>query len=208
MVPLYDVVHKYDVVVLLDADAYVVNPNISIEFLLERYNFTVNSSLLMAIHPNTAFNKDSEGRITLNTGFIIAQNSDSTTHVLKKLALCTKTIPGCDRWKGAWSFEQRAFSENIRDQMKVGSELIMAPCNESNGFIDSGTECMGSFLSHVWSQKGSVGARLQTTLPYDVMTFLEKDMWENNHSLIALTGDIEKLGPQSDTTNIAATAYK
>lgn len=75
VVQLYDVFHRYDIVVLLDADAYIVNPNTSIEFLLERYNFTRNSSLLLAIDPDTAFNKDSQGRLTLNTGFIIAQNN-------------------------------------------------------------------------------------------------------------------------------------
>ena len=83
--------HKYDLV------AYIVNPNMTIEFLLERYNFTLNSSLLMALDPDKSYNKDSTGRVVLNTEFIIAQNNNLTLRVLKKLALYTKTIRGCDQ---------------------------------------------------------------------------------------------------------------
>ena len=101
VVQLYHIIHKYDIVVLLYADAFFVNSNISVEFLLSQYNFTVNSSLLIPADPNIANNKDSNGRIALNTGFIIAQNNNLTKYVLKKLALCTKTIPGCEKWKQA-----------------------------------------------------------------------------------------------------------
>jgi len=209
VVQLYDAIQKYDIVALLDADAYFTNQDVSIEFLLERYNFTVNSSLLMAIDPNGAGNQDSKGRLTLNTGFIIAQNNNLTRHILKKLALCTKTIPGCDQWKNGWSFEQRAFSEYIRDEMKVGSELIEAPCSEGNGFADSGSGCMGSFVTHVWTQKHTVAERLQKTMLNNLMISLEKEMLENNHSVVAPTSDIEQLGAKNiNTANITATAYK
>jgi hypothetical protein len=194
VVHLYGVIHKYDIVVLLDSDAYFTNPNVSVEFILARYNVTINNSLLMSIDPNAPHNKDSKGRIVLNTGFIIAQNNNLTKHVLKKLALCTKTILGCNKWKQAWSYDQRAFSEYIRDEMKVGSQLIMTPCNETNGFDGSGTECSGSFLTHVWSQKHTLIERLEKVMLNNLMTILEKDMWQNNHSLVTLTSDIEKLG--------------
>ena len=207
VVQLYDVLHRYDIVVLLDADAYIVNPNTSIEFLLERYNFTINSSILLAIDPNTMFNKDSKGRRTLNTGFIIAQNNNLTRYMLKQLALCTRTIPGCDQWKGAWSFERRAFSEYIRDQMKIGSELIIAPCEESNGYVDSNTECLGTFVAHMWSHKNTMGDRLQKTMLNNLMTFLEKEMWENHHSIVASTiSDIEELEVQRNATNMSSIA--
>ena len=45
--------------------------------------------------------------------------------------------------------------------MKIGSELIIAPCNECNGFVGSNTECNGTFISHVWTQKNAVLGRLQ-----------------------------------------------
>ena len=208
VVQLYDVVQKYDIVVLIDADAYFTNQNISIEFLMERYNFTDNTSLLMAEDPNGLINKDSKGRATLNTGFIIAQNNNITTYILKKLALCTRTIPGCDQWREKWSFEQRAFSDYIRDELKVGSELIVAPCTEVNGFAGSRSGCIGSFISHIWTQKHTVGERLQRTMLNSLMISLEKKMWENNHSLIASTSDIEELEARNNTTDITGTAYK
>jgi galactosyl transferase GMA12/MNN10 family len=208
VVQLYHIIHKYDIVVLLDADAFFVNSNISVEFLLSRYNFTVNSSLLMPADPNFARNKDSKGRIALNTGFIIAQNNNLTKHILKKLALCTKTIPGCDKWKNRWSHEQRSFSDYIRDEMKIGSELIIAPCNELNGFTGSGEGCSGIFVTNVPTQKHTVVERLQNRMMNTLMTLLENAMWGNNHSLIALTSDINKLEAQNNNYNISGMVSK
>jgi hypothetical protein len=158
--------------------------------------------------PNNRYNKDDKGRITLNTGFIIAQNNNLTKHVLKKLALCTKTIPGCDKWKLQWSHEQRSFSEYIRDDMKIGSELIIAPCNEVNGFTGSGTECSGIFVSHLWHRKNLIVERLQNIMLNNLMTLLENDMWGNNRSVIALTSDINKLEAQNNNYKISGMVSK
>ncbi len=189
---------------LLDADAYVRHPNISIEYLLARYNFTRNSSFLMASDPDGKNNEDSKGRATLNTGFIIAQNNNVTKQILRRLALCAETIPGCEIWKTKWTWEQRAFSEYIRDQMKEGSELIIAPCNELNGFEESHSGCSGTFVLHTWTAKKTMMERLKKLMLENLMTILEEQMWRQNRSYVALTSDIKNLDMQinvSDTVN-------
>lgn len=178
---LYKAIQNFSIVVFLDADAYLVHPNISIEFLMDRYNFSINSSLLMAIDPNRFFNKDSKGRIVLNTGFIIARNTKLTKTILQNLANCSHIYKACDQWNTKWSFEQRAFSEYFRDQMKLGSELIAAPCNELNGYSSSRSGCLGLFLSHVWNDKPSIIQRLKRTLLTNLMELLEAELWNDEH---------------------------
>lgn len=189
----YNIIDKYDIVVCFDPDVYVRHPNISIEYLISRYNFTENSSFLMAEDPNEKSNQDSTGRIVLNTGFIIAQNNNLTKQILKQLALCGETIPGCETWKNKWSQEQRAFSDYFRDKMKVGSELIIAPCNDLNGYEESGTGCSGTLVTHVWNAKHTIKKRLKKLMLQNLMTILEQQMWDKNHTSIASTSDIQNL---------------
>lgn len=92
--------------------------------------------------------------------------------------------------------------------MKVGSELIIAPCEETNGYVGSNTECPGMCVAHVWNHKSTMGDRLQKTILNNVMSLLEKEMWENHHSRVASTSDIEKLGVQNNATNISRTVTK
>jgi hypothetical protein len=191
---LYDIIHKYDIIVCFDPDVYLRHSNISVEFLMKRYNFTDKSSFLMAMDPNGKDNEDSQGRTVLNTGFIIAQNNNLTKQILKRLALCTVNIPGCEKWKYKWSHEQRAFNDYLRDQMKVGSELIIAPCDEVNGYDGSNSGCTGKLLVHAWIAKDTINKRVQKVMLETLMMILEKEMWENKHVSVALTSDIEKLG--------------
>jgi hypothetical protein len=193
--------HKYEIVVCFDPDVYVRHPNTSIEFLINRYNFTNITSLMMASDPNSKNNQDSKGRATLNMGFIIAQSNNLTKQVFRRLALCTETVPGCDRWKYSWSHEQRAFSEYFRDLLKVGSELIIAPCNELNGFEKSGSGCEGVFVTHVWSAKHTMKERLKGILLNNLMGALEQQMWDDKHVSNASTSDVKKLGIENDASS-------
>ena len=169
---------------------------------MERYNFTANSSFLMAADPNSKNNQDSKGRATLNMGFIIAQNNNLTKQILKRLALCGETIPGCETWKHKWSHEQRAFSEYFRDLMKVGTELIIAPCQELNGFQESTSGCSGTIITHAWTVKHTMRKRLRRLMFDNLMTFLDHEMWNKNHVSIASTSDIRKLGVSKHTHHI------
>jgi len=194
IVHFYDMLHKYDIIVCLDPDVYMRDPNTSIEFLFSRYNFTENSSLLMVPDPNSKNNQDSKGRPALNMGFIIARSNNLTKQIFKELALCGDTIPGCEKWKFEWSHEQRAFSEYFRDRFKVGSELIVAPCADLNGFEESRSGCYGTFVLHVWTAKKSMKERLKKLMIHNLMSLLEEKMWTDSHIHIARTSDIHKVG--------------
>lgn len=191
---LYDLLHKYDIVVLFDGDAYIRRSNISIEFLMKEYNFTSNSSILMPVDPDFKQNQDSRGRITLNTGFIIAQNNNLTKRILKELAQCADIFPNCTQWRHEWSYEQRAFSDYFRDQMKIGSELIMAPCNDLNGFDNSGSGCVGRYVAHVWSAKHTIKDRLKNVMLESLMLILNQTMWNDRFHHVASTSDVKQLG--------------
>ncbi len=78
--------------------------------------------------------------------------------------------------------------------MKVGSELIIAPCDEVNGYDGSGTGCSGKLLVHAWTAKHTVNKRIQKVMLETLMMILEKEMWENKHVSVALTSDIKQLG--------------
>jgi hypothetical protein len=190
---LYDTIFKYDIVVFFDSDVYVRYPNTSMEFLMARYNFTVNSSLLMAVDPNAKLNQDSKGRIVLNTGFIIAQSNSLTKQILKKWALCIETIPNCSEWRDRWSREQRSFSEYFREQMKLGTELIAASCDELNGYDTSGSGCSGTIVTHVWTAKHTLMERLKKLMLGNLMTLLEQSLWKDKHIYTASTSDIKTL---------------
>lgn len=198
VVHLYRMLHEYDIVVFLDADVYVRNPKTSLEFLMKRYNFTDTSSLLMASDPNLNHNKDSKGRVTLNMGFIIVRSNNLTKHIFRELASCGDTISGCDNWKLNWSHEQRAFSEYFRDRFKVGSELIIGPCTEINGYDTSTTDCKGDFVLHVWAAKQTIPERLKKLMVNNLMSILEEKMWSDNHIFIAPTSDIQKLDEEKN----------
>lgn len=196
----YDIIHKYDIVACFDPDVYVRHPNISIEYIMARYNFTANSSFLMAADPNSKNNQDSQGRATLNMGFIIAQNNNLTKQILKGLALCVETIPGCEKWKTTWSHEQRAFSEYFRDRLMVGSELIIAPCKELNGYQESTSGCTGAIITHGWTIKHAIKRRLRKLMFENLMMLLDRRMWNGKHVSVASTSDIRKLGALNGTS--------
>ncbi|CAF1637644.1 unnamed protein product, partial [Didymodactylos carnosus] len=189
---LYHVVQDYDIVVLLDGDAYITDPRMDIEFLMKRWNFTKASSILMASDPGGPDNQDSKGRATANWGFVIARNTNLTKAILKNLSRCVRDIPGCEKWAVTWSYEQRAFSEYFRDKMKIGSELILAPCSEANGFATSNSGCLGTFVTHVWTDKPSMVKRFQKLMMDDLMMLLEDKLWLDKHVSEVVTNDIEK----------------
>lgn len=168
---------------------------------MDRYNFTASSSFLMASDTKAKRAHDSKGRTTLNTGFIIARNNKLTKQILKQWAVCAETIPGCERWRFQWSFEQRAFSEYFRDKWKLGSALIIAPCKELNGFEESGSGCLGTFITHAWTAKHTIGARLKKLMFENLISILEQEMWGENHTYVASTSDVRKLGIQTDSLN-------
>ena len=74
--------------------------------------------------------------------------------VQQDLYAAPDVIKGADIWKLNWSYEQRTFSDYLRDGMVEGEDLIIASCADAN---DSNTQyCNGTFVTHLWGRKDEV----------------------------------------------------
>lgn len=126
---------KYDLVVLIDTDAFVTDLEVPIENMLKYWKWSDKALMLMAEDPYdpTPHNRDSYNRTTLNTGFIIVANTKKSRDIVNDWSKCWKNQ--CSRWALDFSHEQRSFSEFYRDKFK-GDELIVAECNSANGGIE------------------------------------------------------------------------
>lgn len=139
---------EYDVVVFLDADAGFVNMNLPLEWLLNYWKMTKDTSLALAKDPDSEHNQDSKGLVLLNTGFIIAQKNDRTQEILQELEDCPndERWEGCSKWKFDWAHEQRAFGEYIRYDYNKTTDILALKYPEANGPV-------GSFVRHDWFKK-------------------------------------------------------
>ncbi|KAH6695634.1 hypothetical protein F5X68DRAFT_198685 [Plectosphaerella plurivora] len=146
----------YRFVVFLDADAVFEEPQIPLEWLFDRWNIHSNTLVAMAEDPNLPRNLDSQGRVLLNTGFIIAQNSKRTTDLFWDWEQCPTDFkfPGCKHWTQDWAHEQAAFGFHVRYAYNDTDELRAISCMDGNGspHIDQ-KACGGVFVAHHWSRK-------------------------------------------------------
>lgn len=133
--------HDYRFVVFIDADATVQHLEVPLEWLLNRWNFTPNTSIAMPIDTKQILGDDrnascdSRGVVTLNTGFIITQNLPHTFRMMDAWKTCTsgKRYKDCGTWKENWSHEQRAFSEYIRyDFNPDGNNIVVSQFNQQH----------------------------------------------------------------------------
>lgn len=166
--------------VMIDADAIFRNLNLPYEWLLNRWNFTEDTSLSMPLDPVWDFNKDEPlgytnnkyGAVNPNAGFITAQNLPRTTSILDDWISCPdneREFEGCDRFREGWPAEQGAFGEHIRYKYNQTTDFRSFDCSDGNGFPFQGTECIGIFVRHFTTGKdqlkpGTGDALLQTMM--------------------------------------------
>ncbi|KIM94355.1 hypothetical protein OIDMADRAFT_106766 [Oidiodendron maius Zn] len=155
---LSDTLRDYDFVISIDADAQISHPEIPFEWLLNRWNVTLETALTMTIDPDKPYNLDPRGRPYNNCGFVVAHNIPRTHEMLKAWSSCPdepqKDFEGCARWKTPWPAEQAAFGEYIRYMFSEPNDLNEIPCDEANGFPESEQGCSGRFIRHLWTAKG------------------------------------------------------
>ncbi|PVH92451.1 hypothetical protein DM02DRAFT_699918, partial [Periconia macrospinosa] len=155
---------SYRFIVFIDADATIQHLEVPLEWLFSLWKIGPNTSAAMPIdteqdingNPNTS--RDSKGRVTLNTGFVVMQNLPTTFEMLRAWRECPteKQYEGCGFWKENWSHEQRAFSEYIRyDFNATGKEIVEIPCDHAMGYPDLKknnphitSDCRGQFVRH------------------------------------------------------------
>ncbi|KAK3375560.1 hypothetical protein B0T24DRAFT_647885 [Lasiosphaeria ovina] len=165
-----EMLKQYEYVVMVDFDAMFTNPAVPIEWLMNYWRINDQVMVAMAEDPHTGGNADRKGNINLNSGFVIAHQSDNAQRLFKDWAECPEETryPGCAHYKNVMFHEQSGFSSFVRydflDGLTVekspGKEMIrQIPCSEANGGpLPDGKgwfgNCKGQFVRHLWGGKG------------------------------------------------------
>jgi hypothetical protein len=163
----------YQFVVAMDADVTLAHLEVPLEWMFNRWGIEKNTSMAlpwdtMELRNGQPISVDSKGMRVLNTGFVVAQDSEVTRDILEKWRDCTSedTYAGCANWKQNWSHEQRAFSEYIRYDYNTSGTIVPIDCDDAVGWpgfkndVEGGNEgisdCSGNFVRHYTLGKNQV----------------------------------------------------
>lgn len=170
--PLYDILPNYDIVVHFDGDAFVSDLSVSLEILMDRWNFSHESHFLQAVAIGN--------RSHSNCGFWIVRNTLLSRQKLLDLMDCPEKVEGCDRFRYQFSHEQAAWNIFIRHTMKQGKEFILVSDREANGWPPSG----GKYVTHGWGKKDQIKRWMENALIRQLVIVLEKFMKQEHLSKI------------------------
>ncbi|KAF2027173.1 hypothetical protein EK21DRAFT_72543 [Setomelanomma holmii] len=188
-----ELIDDYEFVVAMDADVTVSHLDLPLEWMFNKWGVQKHTSMALPwdteeLRNNVSISTDSKGLLVLNTGFVVAQNSNTTRDLLEKWRDCTSEAryPGCAQWKENWSHEQRAFSEYIRyDYNHTPETIVSIPCDDAVGWpgfkkdVESGnpgiSDCNGNFVRHYTLGKGQV----KTAGSFSVMQLLADVLQKN-----------------------------
>jgi hypothetical protein len=152
---------------MIDADAIFRNLNLPYEWLLNRWNFTEDTSISMPLDPvwdvNTGekigYTNNKYGVVNPNAGFVTVQNLPRTFEMLDDWVSCPdneEEFEGCDHFRSGWPAEQGAFGEHIRYKYNEPTDFRSFSCSDGNGFPEQGSECRGIFVRHFTTGKGNL----------------------------------------------------
>lgn len=179
---LYAVLQHYRFVVLFDGDTFISDPRVPMHVLMNRWGFQEDSSLLLAEDPPSIdISYASNGKRLLNTGFILAQNTQKAFDILEEWGRCIENTEGCAQWAFEWAHEQTALTEYFRtdDRLVEGKDLIAVPCDEGNGSGLIG--CNGVLVTHLWMRPGEERLdRVLGNIMHGFLSILEAAMSEGN----------------------------
>ncbi|KAF5679408.1 hypothetical protein FHETE_825 [Fusarium heterosporum] len=191
----------HEIVVFLDADAVFMYPHVPFEWLMRLWNITDKTLIALANDPDSEKNRDASGKVMMNTGFMIAQQSDETQELFDKWDQCPTSgkYQGCDRWAKEWAHEQGAFSNHIRYDYNSTEKIGVIPCMDGNGapYIGDKT-CGGVFIRHHWFRKNAPAEDLQRILLNTIVSRLhvgfQYDMEQNFVDLSRYRYPLKDLG--------------
>jgi hypothetical protein len=159
-----EALQTHDYVLFMDSDVVFHYPHVPVEWLMNYWNMTKDTLIMLSIDPDEPQNYDERGNRFLNTGFVIAQQSKRTQSLYKAWAECPddKRYPGCSRWKLEMFHEQAAFGNYIRYDYDRPNDIRVLPCVEANGAPEALNRggCKGTFVRHYWIDKGLVSKAL------------------------------------------------
>lgn len=155
------ILEKHQTCVYMDSDAIFNHMDLPLEWLLNYWDINKDTnSVALAKDPKADHNKDKKGKLYDNTGFMIAQNRPETFKMMADWTVCADEggkHPDCVEYRtvafGRPS-DQGGFGNFIRyDYADSVQEL---PCSEANGFPEDHSECVGTFIKHLWSGKNEL----------------------------------------------------
>ncbi|KAH7066567.1 hypothetical protein FB567DRAFT_261116 [Paraphoma chrysanthemicola] len=188
-----ELIDDYDFVIAMDADVTIAHLDLPLEWMFNKWGIEKHTSMALPWdteekHGNLSISVDSKGLRVLNTGFVVAQNSNTTRDLLEKWRDCTseERYPGCAQWKEKWSHEQRAFSEYIRyDYNNTPETIVSIPCDDAvgwpgfkkdaAGYNDALSDCNGNFVRHYTLGKDQA----KTASSFGVMQLLGQVLQRN-----------------------------
>jgi hypothetical protein len=174
---------SHDYIVFMDSDVVMPRPHIPMEWLMNYWNMTKDTLVMMSRDPDEPQNYDNRKQLYLNTGFVIAQQSERTQEMYDAWANCpTETrYPGCKHWKMDWAHEQAAFGTYIRYDFNRTEDIKVLPCAEANGAPEAEHRggCIGTFVRHYWIDKGLVPKSLADS----IMQYLVPQLHAQFHGL-------------------------
>lgn len=154
----------HDYIVFMDSDVMFHYPHLPLEWLMNYWNMTKETLVMMSVDPDEPQNYDSRNNRYLNTGFVIAQQSKRTQEMYKNWAECPSETKykGCAKWKLEAFHEQAAFGNHIRYDYNRPDDIRVLPCAEANGAPEAENRggCKGVFVRHYWVNKGLVSEAL------------------------------------------------
>ncbi|KAJ9669411.1 hypothetical protein H2201_000278 [Coniosporium apollinis] len=194
-----DLLKSYRFVIFMDSDTVWRFPEIPLEWLLNYWNFTKETSVAMALDPaGIGVNYDSFGKLVHNSGFVIAQSNERTKEIFKAWVECPDGIryPECKQWANNWSFDQRAFADHVRYDFNKETDVLDLPCNEANGYPEShpglAGECHGVFVRHHWIQKQRIKPAVMNSIMHVFMERMHDEFLEgfDKNVLTRQTNDV------------------
>lgn len=131
---LYELLHSYQFVVFIDADATIQHLDLPLEWLFNKWGIGAKTTIAMPIDTEQILNgdrtasSDSKGKVALNTGFIVTQALPLTFEMMDAWRKCTtgERWKDCGHWAQEWSHEQRAFSEYVRYDFNPDGNIVVS----------------------------------------------------------------------------------
>lgn len=174
------------IVVYMDSDTVWNHPEIPLEWLLNHWDISSETSLAMST--DWAGCHDADGGPCANTGFVIAQQSERTREILEAWADCPtgNRFPGCEAWKTVRTFDQDGFNAYIKHVYNQPTDIQLLSCYESDGSASpsDNSGCKGVFISHFWADKGGVKYGWASTIMRAVIQRLHSSFLDNLASIV------------------------
>lgn len=155
------VLQKHPTCVFVDSDAIFSRLDLPLEWLFNYWGIERDTHVVsLAKDPDLKHNYDSRGRLYDNTGFIIAQSHPTTFDMMTDWAQCADDggkFPNCTEWrfkKPNHPSDQGGFGNYVRYEYL--DHIKELPCSEANGFFEHRTECVGTFVKHLWTGKNEL----------------------------------------------------